>query len=436
VATDPAVIKHLLRRTEYVARPARVTALSAGSLDAAIDNILDFTGIDTTLPAAIDHTDSANQYDQYVFAAQWWHDRMVDSPKPMQEKMTFFWHGHFTSAWNKVNDTLMMTHQNKLYRDNAVGNFYNLTQAMALEPAMLVYLDNQDNSSGSPNENFARELMELFTLGIGNYAESDVEASARAWTGFGIDWTDGSPTYGQYKFYPGDHDNGNKTFFGTTKNWDGPGIITEILVNNPTKKLIAARYIIGKLWEHFAHPGPPTAVLDALTPGFAANWDIKAMLKAMFLRAEFYSTTALQGLVRTPVDWVTALMYHSGLRSADLNPQWYTDTMGQEPWNPPNVAGWKDNAYFINTSTMGARAEFAAQISYLILPTWDHVKTETIANAIADMANLFDLNPLSTPTSNAMTSYLTAQRAAEHQGYWEPRNLLMMSMLAPELHVA
>ena len=193
---DVASISHLLRRTEYVARPNRVAALTGlGSLDAAIDDILNVSGTPVPIPPGLASNTTNSNYEQYVQATQWWFDRMVDSPKPIQEKMTFFWHGHFTSAWDKVNSSYMMMSQNKLYRDNALGNFVTLTQAMAIEPAMLVYLDNTENRKGAPNQNFARELMELFTLGIGNYSEADVEAAAKAWTGYGVDWTEARITH-------------------------------------------------------------------------------------------------------------------------------------------------------------------------------------------------------------------------------------------------
>ncbi|MCU1391254.1 MAG: hypothetical protein JWL72_4592 [Ilumatobacteraceae bacterium] len=434
---DSASITHLLRRTEYVARPSRVSALvGLPSLDAAIDDILNVT-TPVALPTSIDHDIDGHGWDQYVEATQWWFDRMVDSPKPIQEKMTFFWHGHFTSAWDKVNSTFMMMTQNKLYRDNALGNFRTLAQAMAVQPAMLVYLDNVDNRKGSPNENFARELLELFTLGIGNYAESDVEAAAKAWTGHGIDWTETSPTYEHYKFTTNQHDKTQKTFLGRTFNFDGPDIIDQILVNDAAKKLVSARFIIAKLWEYFAHPGPPAAVLDALQAGFAADWDIKGLLKRMFLRDEFYSATAKQGLLRSPVDWVVATMYQTGLRSAVLNPQWYVGYMGQVPFNPPNVAGWKSNGYWINTTTVGARAEFAQGVTWHLRDSYDGITKMTIPTAVSTMADLFGLNPLSVTSYNALSGYLTAQRAAQPYGdWWEPTNLLTMSMLAPEMHQA
>jgi uncharacterized protein (DUF1800 family) len=431
---DPAQIAHLLRRTEYVARPERVAALSQGTLDAAIDDVLNFSPTAVPLPAFIDHNIDGQGWDQFVFASKWWLDRMVDSPKPLQEKMTFFWHGHFTSAWDKVGNTWAMTKQNKLYRDNALGSFYTLTQAMAIEPAMLLYLDNAENTKSSPNENFARELMELFTLGVGNYAESDVLVAARAWTGYGVNWT----TYA-YEYHPTRHDGAVMTFFGKTQTWSGPQIIDEILLNNAGKALIVAKYIVGKLWEFFAHQNPPTAVINALAPGFAADWQVKTLLKAMFLRPEFYLPAATQGLVRSPVDWIVALMYYTGLRSDDINPQWYTEGMGQVPFDPPNVAGWKSNAYWVNISTMSSRAEFARGITWHLRANdgYGTLADVPINTAIDTVATLFGIAPLSAVTRTALTNYLTAQRSAEPWGgWWEPTNLLSMAMLAPEMHVA
>ena len=161
---DPADIAHLLRRTEFVAKPARVAELSALSLDAAVDNVLDFAPNGSpTVPAGLAVHDPNNGWEQYVAAVNWWYDAMKSRPRPMQEKMTLFWHGHFVSEWDVVGRTDQMMAQNQLFRDNAVGDFRALTHAMSLQPAMLIYLSNGVNVKGSPNQNFARELFELFT---------------------------------------------------------------------------------------------------------------------------------------------------------------------------------------------------------------------------------------------------------------------------------
>lgn len=437
---DQAQITYLLRRTEYVARTARVTALMAmPTLAAAVDDIL-AVPVPPALPTAIDHTNAADQWSQYVIAQQWWFDLMAfDSPRPIQEKMTFFWHGHFTSEWWKINDTLSMTTQNQLYRVNALGNFATLAQAMALQPAMLRYLDNADNTKSSPNQNFARELMELFLLGVGNYTEDDVVAAARAWTGHTI--TGGVGSYA-HLFKAANHDIGLKTFLGQPpSNLDGPDIITIIL---NTRSQIVARFIVGELWRYFATPvGPQPSALDGIATSFVtSNWDIKAAVKAILLLPDFYFPATMQGLVRTPVDWIVAVMALTGYRGAKVNPQWYTDGMGQTPFIPPNVSGWHPNGAWINTSSMGARADFAGDVVNQLRndPAYDWdtlIVNAPVANAIGYVATLFSLGPLSATTLAGMTSYLVAERSAsDRNDWWQATNLLQMALLAPEMHLA
>jgi uncharacterized protein (DUF1800 family) len=291
---------------------------------------------------------------------------------------------------------------------------------------------------GSPNQNFARELMELFTLGVGNYTEADVEAAARAWTGHNADW----PAY-VYTFYPGRHDNLNKTFFGTTKNWDGPDIITEILVNNVAKRAIAARFITKKLWEFLAHPTPPVAVLDALAPAFAADMNIANLVRGILNRPEFYSATAKQGLVRTPIEMIVALCYYTGISADDLGVSWRAEYTGQQMYQPPNVAGWKPNAYWLNTSALAGRADFARSLGWWLRDTGRPfegnapVYSRTVPDAVDFVASFFGIYPLSTTTRNALIAAHQAERnATPWQNYSATTNLLVMVMLAPEFHLA
>ena len=229
---DAADIAHLLRRTEFVARPARVAELSALSIDDAVTSVMDFApNGNPTVPPSLAVHNSADSYTQRVTAFHWWLDQMATRPRPFQEKMTLFWHGHFTTEWDVVGRSDHMMRQNQLYRSQGLSNFLSLTQAMSIEPAMLIYLSNATNVKGTPNQNFARELMELFTLGVGNYSEDDVAAAARAWTGHNY-----NGTTALYEFRPTRHDIGNKTFFGTSKNWDGPDIVNEILRDNLPKQ--------------------------------------------------------------------------------------------------------------------------------------------------------------------------------------------------------
>ncbi|MEO6122081.1 MAG: DUF1800 family protein [Ilumatobacteraceae bacterium] len=446
---EQAQIEHLLRRTEFVARPARVAALMALSLEAAIDDILAVSA-PPALPTYIDHNNdrdldpaAPSNWDQYVYSLKWWFDRMAfDSPKPIQEKMTLFWHGHFTSDWWKVYDTWAMTSQNQLYRVNALGNFQTLAQQMAIEPAMLRYLDNADNTKSSPNQNFARELMELFLLGVGNYTEADVEASSAAWTGHTLD------DDGHYWFRTDRHNNLSKTFFAVTGNLNGPDIINIIL---DKKKQIAARYIVGKLWDFFAAPGTqPNDGLDAIATTFASNWDIKVALKAILLLPEFYTDPVKQGLIRSPIDWVVAVMVQTGYRAGLLNPQWYVEGMGQVPFSPPNVSGWRPNGAWINTSSMGSRAEFARNATWRLRDAqlaqnagrgdMGNLWTLPVDQAVDTVAALFALNPMSVRTRTALSDYANGERTllpkADRNGWWMATNLLTMAMIAPEMHLA
>ncbi|CAB4568270.1 MAG: DUF1800 family protein [Actinobacteria bacterium] len=431
---DPADIAHLLRRTEFVARPARVTALSALTLEQAVDDVLNVSlNGSPTVPSSIAVHNSTSGWEQYVEAVNWWLDAMVTRPRPFQERMALFWHGHFTSSWwDGIGRSDHMMAQNQLFRTQGLGNFRALTQAMALQPAMLVYLNNNDNRREAPNQNFARELMELFTLGVGNYTEADVEASSRAWTGFNADW----PEY-QYQFHPTRHDSGNKTFFGTTRAWTGPQIIDEILRDNPPKKEVAARFIVRKLWDAFAHPGAPAPVVDALAAVFlSTDLDIRATMRALLLRPEFYGTTARQGLVRTPIEWMVALLEATGLVANDLGASWMGERLGQSVYNPPNVAGWKHNAYWLTTSTLSARGQMARNVTWRIRtqPAFANLASMTPAAAVDHVAAYFRIAPLSTASRDAMVT--TYQNERTRTSWAAPVSLLTMAMLAPEMHMA
>ena len=427
-------ISHLLRRSGFFAAESRVAQLMALDLPQAVEAVLDLSGNPDDTPPPGTTTSSEQSYDQFVTMVQWWTDRMITTPTPIVEKMTLFWHGHFTSSWQKVGDSPAMVAQNRLYRSLALGDFRTLCQRMAVEPAMLVYLDNQNNVAGEPNQNFARELMELFVLGVGNYTEEDVDAAARAWTGHNtVRWDDL-----RYVFKADRHDFGNKTFFGTTRNWDGPEIINELL-DNAAKRPVMARFIARKLWEFFAYQNPEPAVTDALAQIFiASNLSILALLRTLFNRPEFYSAKAKQGLVRSPAEWVVAVLFAVGKRSAQLHPEWYLEGMGQELFNPPNVSGWRPNAYWVNSSAFSGRAEFARQLMWRLYEDgfWADTRNLPVEVAIDRAALTFGISPLSGPTRSALVGWLTDQRLQPHEGWVEAPYLLLMTLLAPELHLA
>ncbi|MGE0140865.1 MAG: DUF1800 family protein, partial [Ilumatobacteraceae bacterium] len=219
-----------------------------------------------------------------------------------------------------------------------------------------------------------------------------------------------------------------------------PDIIDEILRDNPAKRLIAARFITKKLWDFFAHPGGSTTVINELADVFIANnLEIKPLMAALLKRPEFYSTTAKQGLVRTPTEWLVAISYYTGIASSELGGSWMGDQMGQALYNPPNVAGWKHNGYWLNTSSLSARADIARGVTWHLRDNdgFSNLNSMTVADAVDYVASYFGIAPLSTVTRNALISAQQAERSAQPwESWWAPTNLLTMAMLSPEMHMA
>ena len=193
---QPADIAHLLRRAGFGGTANQIASLAAQPWTTTVDQLLDFSSAPADTAPAFLSDGSLEDWEKEFKLQHWWLDRMATTTTPLQEKLTLFWHGHFATANSKVTDTVLMYRQNTLFRAMAAGSFRDLVQQMALQPAMLVWLDNESNTKGHPNENFARELMELFTLGVNEYTQADVVAAARAWTGHNT--LDGDRT--QYHF--------------------------------------------------------------------------------------------------------------------------------------------------------------------------------------------------------------------------------------------
>ena len=369
-------IEHLVRRTEFVARPERVSYLvGLGTIEAAVADILDVPPNPES--AALTQPENWQRGEQLT---HFWLDRMAhDSPKPIQEKMGFFWHGHFCSEFGKVGSAELMREQIDTFRYGALGNVRTLALEMSTQVAMLRYLDNNQNRQSSPNQNFARELMELFLLGVGNYTEPDVEAATAAWTGHTDQWdTD------QYVWRPDWHDGSRKRFLGrwindggdpTTHGGEtidvilGTGIVpsgASVVANRgrPTKE-VAAEFLSKKLWIEFAGTDPPPDVIDAMREAAITNdFEITPWLQAMLTHAAFYATAVKRGLVRSPVEFIVAALVATGRRSNEATPLWLMQGMGQRPLFPPNVSGWKHNGYWVNASAMSKRTDTARSFAW------------------------------------------------------------------------
>jgi uncharacterized protein (DUF1800 family) len=286
---------------------------------------------------------------------RWWLERMMTGPAPLLEKMTLFWHGHFATGVEKVKDAYWMWLQNDMLRSNALGNFATLVKKMSRDPAMMIYLDLQQSRKEHPNENWARELMELFTVGIGNYSEQDIRESARVFTGYRIDMTTQ-----QFRFAPMQHDHGPKNFMGRTGALNGDEII-DILVDKPACEQFLGR----KLWRFFVEDELSPQIVDAIASTIRAhNYEVRPVLHEIFSSAEFYSDRVMRTQIKSPIQYLiqTSKLLETQLPSP-IVVQNAMRQMGQILFAPPNVKGWDGGKAWISTSTLLFRYNFA---SYLI----------------------------------------------------------------------
>jgi uncharacterized protein (DUF1800 family) len=290
--------------------------------------------------------------DNIVALEEWFLDRMIQSPAQLQEKMTLLWHGHFTSAYQKGVTARQLANQNALFRDNALGNLRDLTQKVSQDPAMLRYLDNGQNVKSHPNENYARELMELFTLGIGNYSEADVRESARAFTGWGFDRS------GDFRDFPQRHDDGSKTFLGQTGNFTGTDIVNIIF-----KQPAASRWFAQTLLNFFVYNDPEPALIDQVAALLRKNdFNVQPVMAILLRSNVFYSERAYRALVKSPVQFVVGSYQLYGIKQADPVALGALRRMGQILFLPPDVKGWDGGAAWLNSQTMLTRENFASSL--------------------------------------------------------------------------
>jgi uncharacterized protein (DUF1800 family) len=285
--------------------------------------------------------------------ANWWADRMVATNRPLQEKLALFWHGHFASSEEKVRDYRKMLGQVLLFQQHAAGNFGALLSAVTRDPAMLIFLDAGQNVKGRPNENFGRELMELFTLGVGHYSEQDIREAARAFTG----WRDKDLSF---HIDAAQHDGGEKTVLGHTGPFDGQDVLDIILAQPAT-----ASFIAGKLYRFL--------VRDDLSPPFQArlgellrsnNYEIAPFLRTVFLSRDFYSPASIGAQIKGPVELMVSTYRRLGLTATPGMPDFNSVSadLGQALLNPPTVAGWSQGRAWITPGSLIQRGNFARAV--------------------------------------------------------------------------
>jgi uncharacterized protein (DUF1800 family) len=427
-------IHHLARRAGFGATPALLKELRPLTRDKAVDRMLDVSlNPAATAPKGSTAT-SGTMWQQIRDIRLWWLERMRTAPRPLQEKLALVWHDHFATNWEISRYAVHTWELLQVLRTKGLGPFPALARAVTLSPAMLVYLDNDKSRVGAPNENLARESLELHLLGVGQYSEQDVVESARAWTGHSLKTVNGVDGRA-YAFVPKNHDNGPKTIFGITKNWDGPQVIDECVAGS--KRLVSAKFVIGKLWSAFAFPTPPPAALDALVDVYLRNgYRIAPTLRALFLRDEFWSQEARTGLLRSPVEYAVGVMIGAQSPAAECRPDRELEAMGLLPFNPPHPAGWGQNAVFATITSMLARSQFADRVGFKAEARGllSDIAALPIPAAVQRVLDQMGLPTVSDHTRRELERHLAECRAGYRVS--QVRNLVTMTALSAEAALA
>lgn len=395
----PAEAAHLLRRAGFGAAPSEISRVHALGREAAVDSMFMATDPEDAFPdpawadpdqlraSLRDHFEKTRELRRQIDSAGedaepadgpaeqlrnlqrdlrqrsarqgfdiqriWW-KRILNTRAPLREKMTVFWHDHFATSLQKVRSPWLMLEQNHLFRQQAFGSFRELTHAIVTNPATMIYLDVQRSRKGRPNENFARELFELFTLGEGNYSESDVREAARAFTGYQYDRITGAVRHNRRQW-----DAGEKNLFGRTGTFAGKDVVDLLFRRDEPSEFISR-----KLWEYFVCENAPPAVVHALAE-ILRNHDhrVEPALRAIFLSREFYREEVIGSQIKSPVQFLAQLIRE--LESPDPPPFFFLtaqNQLGQVLYHPPNVAGWDHGKAWINTNTLLARYNLAGFI--------------------------------------------------------------------------
>ncbi len=373
---DPEIarIAHLLRRAGFGATRSEIDRAVAQGYETTVEELLHpESQPDLEIEDLIRryHTDQ-NSLMLLESSQGYWLYRIINSRRPLEEKMALFWHGLFATAYGKLNHAKAVVNQTHTFRRHGLGKFSDILLELSRDPAMIFWLDNKDNHKGAPNENYGRELLELFSMGIGNYTEDDVKAAARSFTGWTIDNTeymsirasrDSFWPYGridwQFIYREDDHDDSEKTFLGHTGTFNGQEII-DIIIRQPA----TAHYIAGKLYNFFVSDRPDEDAIGILADEFIrTEGDIRAVMRCLFLSDFFSDRSARLGRVKSPAELVGGT---ARLAGSHRTPEWTicnlaldVNFMGQEILNPPTVEGWHTGMEWIDTGNLVERINAA-----------------------------------------------------------------------------
>ncbi|HTU89687.1 MAG TPA: DUF1800 domain-containing protein [Gemmataceae bacterium] len=399
---DAKAATHLLSRTSFVASPEEVARLAALPLDRAVQQLIDeaaaaqppkrpswvrdqwinggrrWSDMSAEEYLIVLRRNSARNRAELADLKAWWLQQMIDTKTPLREQMTLFWHGHFTSATSKALSLSQgFYQQNETWRKYALGNFRDFVKAVTLDPAMMAYLDLERSNKTHPNENYARELMELFTLGVGNYTEKDVLEVARALTGWTLDAPPGTvivkrPTAPDRlvfasitreglvpTFVPKWHDEGEKTILGKTGRF-GLKEVLDVIVSHPA----CGRLLAGKLIAYFGAYDPEGKLRERMTEAFrSSKYEIRPMLEVLFTAPEFYALETRGNQIKSPVRLLVGACRDLRLEGkATPTLAHFTTPLGQELFNPPTVKGWPSGESWITASTLALRCRLGEML--------------------------------------------------------------------------
>jgi uncharacterized protein (DUF1800 family) len=354
LAAEHARVAHLLRRATFGAAPEELEAAFQLGYGKLVDKLVETA---PAAPPAVPGMRGGGGVDLGVLQ-QWWVDHMLASPTPFAERMTLFWHGHFTSDSTKVGtDRPYLYWQNLTWRKMALTDLRSMLMQVTTDPAMMVYLDLATSTGRSPNENYSRELLELFTMGAGNYTEDDVRAGARALAGWRLPTAADNSMVGVFdkrRAYSG----GPLTFLGRTGQIDANGVIDGILASQAT-----ATAIVTKVVHHFVSPSPEARYIQRLADEFrTSKYDMKTLMRSVFLSPEFIADQSYRSLIKSPTEYMVSAL--KALKAPQLSKVMVDAglNMGQALFDPPDVGGWPNNDGWISSNTVIARVNFVTTV--------------------------------------------------------------------------
>ena len=369
LTSESARVMHLLRRATFGYTPAQLEAALSAGFSKTVDSLIETKPVEPPVLAAA--TTPGGRF-AIGTLQQWWVDHMLTTPTPFAERMTLFLHGHFTSDYRKAADDTFMYWQNLTWRRMALTNLNSMLMQVTTDPAMLRYLDLATSTGQSPNENYSRELMELFTMGAGNYSEEDVRQGAKALAGWQLPQPDSIatvvvdkvknvtqklPVYSTQKtgvFNPRRAYKGSVAFLGTSGALDTQAVIARILAQPATAPFLAA-----KVAQHFVTPQPDTAYVKRLGDGFRrSKYDMKTLMRAVFTSPEFTAAANYRALLKSPTEFMVHATNALGATGLSKIVVASGSGMGQSLFDPPDVNGWPNNASWISSNTVVERVNF------------------------------------------------------------------------------